>query len=244
MSVFLILAYLFYIGSSFGWLLELVYRRFFSDANPERKWINPGFCVGPYVPLYGFGLCILFLLASFGTAMGVNTAGGRLTLFFVMALCMTAIEYLAGVLVLKYANVRLWDYSMEWGNFQGLICPKFSFFWALCSAFYYFFIHPHILVSLHWLAENLAFSFVIGYFFGIFTLDVIYSAQIITKMRAFAYENKVIIRYEHVKAIIRKRQDAEKVWTHFLFAFRSPENFREHLKNAVESWEAWHKDAK
>lgn len=244
MSLFLILAYLFYIGSSFGWVLELVYRRFFSDANPERKWINPGFCVGPYVPLYGFGLCILFLLASMGTAMGVDAAGEQIALFALMALCMTAIEYLAGVLTLKYANVRLWDYSMEWGNFRGLICPKFSFFWALCSALYYFFFHPRVLTSLHWLSENLAFSFVIGYFFGIFTLDVIYSANIITKMRTFAYENKVIIRYEHVKATIRRRQDAEKQRIHFLFAFHSRENLREHLKNAVESWEAWHKDAK
>lgn len=45
---------------------ELLYRRFLSGANPERKWINPGFCVGPYVPLYGSGLCILYLLASIG----------------------------------------------------------------------------------------------------------------------------------------------------------------------------------
>lgn len=56
MNLFLTLAYLFFIGSVLGWVLELFYRRFISGANPERKWINPGFCVGPYVPLYGFGL--------------------------------------------------------------------------------------------------------------------------------------------------------------------------------------------
>ena len=62
MNFFLCLAYLFFIGSTFGWVLELFFRKFFSGTNPEHKWINPGFCVGPYVPLYGFGLCILFLL--------------------------------------------------------------------------------------------------------------------------------------------------------------------------------------
>ena len=51
MSMFLTLAYLFFIGSVLGWCLELVFRKFFSSANPEHKWINPGFCVGPYVPL-------------------------------------------------------------------------------------------------------------------------------------------------------------------------------------------------
>ena len=64
MNMFLTLAYLFFIGSTLGWVAELLYRRFLSGANPERKWINPGFCVGPYVPLYGSGLCILYLLAS------------------------------------------------------------------------------------------------------------------------------------------------------------------------------------
>ena len=64
MSLFLTLAYLFFIGSVFGWVLELLFRKFFSRSNPEHKWINPGFCVGPYVPLYGCGLCILFLLAA------------------------------------------------------------------------------------------------------------------------------------------------------------------------------------
>ena len=66
MNMFLTLAYLFFIGSTLGWVAELLYRRFLSGANPERKWINPGFCVGPYVPLYGFGLCILFVLAAIG----------------------------------------------------------------------------------------------------------------------------------------------------------------------------------
>ena len=56
MSVFLTLAYLFFIGSVFGWVLELFFRKFFSSSNPEHKWINPGFCTGPYLPIYGCGL--------------------------------------------------------------------------------------------------------------------------------------------------------------------------------------------
>ena len=63
MNTFLKLAFLFYIGSSLGWVLELFFRRFISGNNPERKWINPGFMVGPYVPLYGTGLCILYLVS-------------------------------------------------------------------------------------------------------------------------------------------------------------------------------------
>ena len=42
---------------------------------------------------------------------------------------MTATEYIAGVLSLRVMKVRLWDYSNNFGNIQGIICPKFS----LCS---------------------------------------------------------------------------------------------------------------
>ena len=63
MKEWLILAFIFFIGSLAGWLLELIFRRFFSKANPTRKWINPGFLVGPYLPLYGFSLCVVYLLA-------------------------------------------------------------------------------------------------------------------------------------------------------------------------------------
>lgn len=62
MNLFLTIAFLFFIGSMAGWVIEVVFRRFFSSANPERKWINPGFLSGPYLPLYGFSLCVLFLL--------------------------------------------------------------------------------------------------------------------------------------------------------------------------------------
>ena len=66
MSVLLALADLFFIGSVSGWVFELFFLMFFSSSNPEHKWINPGFCIGPYVPLYGFGLCILYVLALLG----------------------------------------------------------------------------------------------------------------------------------------------------------------------------------
>ncbi len=43
-----------------------------------------------------------------------------------MAIWMTLIEYVAGVFGLKYFKVRLWDYSDEWGNINGIVCPEFS----------------------------------------------------------------------------------------------------------------------
>lgn len=90
MNIFLTLAFLFFIGATLGWVLELLFRRFFSSANPERKWINPGFCVGPYLPLYGCGLCFLYLIASLEQFSIIRDPfWNRVVLFLIMAVCMT-----------------------------------------------------------------------------------------------------------------------------------------------------------
>lgn len=231
MNLFIILAFLFFIGSVSGWFLEVFYRRFFSAANPERKWINPGFCTGPYIPLYGFGLCILYLLASIESSSLISSSVlNKLILFLFMAVTMTGIEYLAGIYALKYYNLRLWDYSREWGNIRGIICPKFSVIWSLLGAAYYFLIHPRILNALRWLSLNLAFSFVIGLFFGVFIIDASNSMQLVVKLKQFAVENDVIVRYEHLKLHIRNAHEARAMKYHFFSPFRSDLPLSEHLK--------------
>ena len=114
MNLFLTLAFLFFIGATTGWVIEVLFRRFLSSANPERKWINPGFCTGPYLPLYGVGLCLLYLIASLEQYSFVkNPFWNKALLFLAMAVFMTVIEYIAGILILKSSKVRLWDYRNE-----------------------------------------------------------------------------------------------------------------------------------
>lgn len=242
MSIFLKLAYLFFIGAVSGWVIELLFRRFVSMENPERKWINPGFCTGPYLPLYGFGLCFLYLIASTEEYFSIDKAAlSKVILILVMGLVMTAIEYIAGILALKVMKVRLWDYRREWGNLQGIICPRFSLIWTAVGALYYFFIHPHILEALSWLARNLTFSFVIGLFFGVFLVDVVNSVQLVTKIRAYAKENELVVKLEAIKADIRRYHDRTAQKYHFFRPFHSDKLLSEHLKSMRENIEALRK---
>lgn len=235
MNLFLRLAFLFFLGSVGGWVLELLFRRFFSSANPERKWINPGFCTGPYLPLYGVGLCLLYLIARLeNRALIGNAVWNKVLLFVFMAVGMTVIEYIAGILSLKIAHMRLWDYSDEWGNIQGIICPKFSLAWAVLGGLYYFLVDPYILNALEWLSRNLAFSFVIGLFFGVFLIDVASSAQLAAKLRRYAKENDINVRYEAIKADIRRKYDETRKKYHFFRPFRTEFPLSEHLKAALE----------
>lgn len=235
MSVFLTLAYLFFIGSILGWLLELLFRNL---TGSHEKLVNPGFCTGPYLPIYGFGLCVLYLLASLEKYQFIEApVWNKVLLFVSMALCMTGIEYVAGAFCLKYFKVRLWDYSDEWGNINGIICPKFSAAWSVLGAIYYFLIHPHILKGLNWLSHNLGFSFVIGMFFGIFMIDVAHSANLVVRLKQYAEENEVIIKYEELKAHIRavRLKSAEKY--NFFRPFQSDRSISVILKEMHESLE-------
>ena len=235
MSIFLTLAYLFFIGSVLGWVLELLYRNL---TQKNQKWVNPGFCTGPYLPIYGFGLCVLYLLASLEEYSLISDPfWNKAALFIAMAIGMTTIEYIAGIFCLKYLKVRLWDYSENWGNIQGIICPLFSLFWAILGAVYYFLIHPHILDGLSWLAQNLAFSFFIGMFFGFFILDVAHSAQLIAKLKAFAEEHTIVLTYEGIKDHIRNSQQKTSAKYHFFAPFRSEHPLTEHLKEIAKTIE-------
>ena len=242
MNMFLELAFLFFVGSVAGWGLEVLFRKFLSSANPEHKWINPGFCTGPYLPLYGFGLCLLYLIASLERWSIIESPlWNNIILFAVMALCMTLIEYIAGILALKVIKVRLWDYTNEWGNIEGIICPKFSFFWAVLGAFYYFLIHPNILDAIRWLSRNLAFSFVIGLFFGVFIIDVAHSIHFVAKLKAFAEENDVVVKYETLKANIRTHYEATAQKYHFFRPLHTDRPLAEHLKDTLNNLERWAK---
>ena len=235
MNFFLKLAFLFCIGSLLGWCSEVLFRRFFS----AKKWINPGFLVGPYLPLYGFSLCTLYLLAMLEEFIPISFPVLRkLVLFAVMALCVTAIEYVTGLIFIKRLKIKLWDYSDCWGNVDGVICPLFTFFWALLSAAYYFLIHPHILGALEWLAQNLAFSFFIGVFYGVFAIDLVHSTRFLAVIRRFADDKKIVVRYEELKEHISEKLRQDRVRGRAklkdFFAVYSVPPLGEHLKSYYE----------
>lgn len=219
MNVFILLSALFSAGSLMGWCIEVVFRKFFSGSNPEHKWINPGFLTGPYIPLYGFGLTLLYLIASCEQYSIISDPfWNKVVLFLFMAVCMTAIEYIAGIMSIKVMKVKLWDYSRCWGNIQGIICPLFSAFWAILGAVYYFFVHPRVINALDWLSRNLAFSFAIGFFYGIFLLDLVQSTRLLVRLKHFADEKQIVIRYEEMKEHIRQVNFSNKIKLSFFFS--------------------------
>ncbi|MBO7514728.1 MAG: putative ABC transporter permease [Lachnospiraceae bacterium] len=230
------LVFLFGIGSIAGWFIELFYRRFRSDKNPERKWINPGFLVGPCLPLYGFGLIVLYGISSLPLLQGEDTPGKVVLTFVFMGVFLTMLEFLAGLIFIKGLKVKLWDYSECFGNVMGIICLRFSVYWTLLGAFYYYFLQQHILNMVQWLWDNPVFGFSIGVFFGIFLVDVGYSLNIVVRIRKFANEHQIIVLYEELQAQVKSIVRTGRKPFDFLFSLANDLPFIENLKNYEEKY--------
>ena len=135
-----------------------------------------------------------------------------------MGVSVTTIEYIAGIIFIKGMGVKLWDYSEEWANIDGLICPLYALCWTILGAIYYFLVNPYIINSLYWLENNSTFSFVIGFFFGVLVIDIVYSTQLVVKIRKFAKEKDLIVKYEELKASIVEEALKRKEKYSFIFA--------------------------
>ena len=208
---FLQYTFIFISGCMLGWLLELLFNRIFS-----KKWINPGFLVGPWLPIYGFGVVAMTLIYS-----SLSNRFSPLVILLIMTGAMTMLELIGGIIFEKYFDVKLWDYSMFWGNIKGYICPLFTGIWFIGSAFYYFVLSKPIIIMTSWLASHIAFSFVIGLFYGVLIVDIAYSTRIIIKIRQYAKDNQILVKYEELKLNIMELSEKYKKKYSFLFPFKN-----------------------
>ena len=231
MSNILILLFLFSAGSVTGWVIELFFRRYLDPVeSKKKKWVNPGFFVGPYLPIYGFGLIVLYGLGHISIPALGNTHPmlEKLVIFLIMAASMTLLEFIVGMIFINHLHLQLWDYSSYWGNIKGVICPLFSMFWYALAAFYYLVLHPNVISALDWLSRNLAFSFFIGFYYGIFFLDIVFSFQLLAKIKKIADEYQVVVKYNAYKdKLTDLRTEAKERGYFFLSSRISPVSIRE-----------------
>ncbi len=229
----LVAFFLFFIGCIAGWCLEVLFRRFFS----AKKWINPGFLTGPWLPLYGFGVVVLFFLSILPIHTGMVWLDAVI-IILIMGISMTVIEYIAGLIFIKGMGIKLWDYSKQWGNIQGIICPLFSFLWLLVAVFFYFVINAPVIEAVRWFVHHIEFAFVVGIFFGVFLVDLCNSLHVSAKIRKFAKEHEVVVHIEKLKEAVRGRLEEHKEKASFAFPLASFSRFKEELDGRIEQFAA------
>ncbi len=189
---------LFVIGSLLGWVIELFFRRFVS----QKKWVNPGFLTGPYLPIYGCGVVVLFVLSSIDIPIS-NQIVNAIVRILLIGAGMTLIEFIAGLIFIKGFKAKLWDYSDRKGNIMGIICPAFSLIWLVVGSLYYFFLNPLLVNGITWISENLIYTYFIGAVMGMMLVDFSYSVHLATKLKEIKEAQN--LRFEEFKKLIKNK---------------------------------------
>lgn len=195
--------FLYCVCATAGWCLEVVYR-----GIRHRKVVNPGFLTGCCLPIYGIGGSILYFLSGLKLRLPYEFLEVALILLMAVAV-MTLIELIGGAIAVKAFHIRLWDYSKEWMNFKGLICPKFSLFWGLICAAYYFLLYQPLHVYVEAVVDYPLLVLAIGIYLGVFIVDLVHSLRLLQRIKSYALHMRTLVNIDQLKHNAREYFRAE-----------------------------------
>ena len=106
------LLWLFFIYSFLGWVTEV-----FLKYLQYHRFINRGFLIGPYCPIYGAGAVLITvgrgMLSSFERSWAMS--------FLIAFILCGLLEYATSYILEKYFHARWWDYSQKPMNLHGRV---------------------------------------------------------------------------------------------------------------------------
>lgn len=201
--IFLKYLFIFCLFSVVGWILEFGFR-----SITTKKIVNPGFMSGCVVPLYGFGVVILNLLCNL--FVRVETNYKIIVIFILSVILLSVLECVTGYILLKFFNLRLWDYSSSKLNYKGFICAEFSLIWGFLALVFYIFIFPWINEFALKFVNNSICLFFLGIFIGVFLIDLFVSINLFNKFIKYASEMREAINIEKLKLDARMKTKRKK----------------------------------
>lgn len=236
MSYLLTILFLFIVGSLIGYVIELFYRRYVS----MKRWINPGFLKGPYLPIYGFGISFFYVFSNINYLSLDNSLApffNPIISILILGILMTLLELIGGLVFIKGLNIKLWDYSNIKGNYKGIICPLFSLIWTTCAALYYFLVNPLVLKATSFFNENIIyFLFFMGLFYGFMIFDFAIQMNLAAKIKQIAKESKVVVNFELIKVRINdKKAEYSKKYLRSAAFLNESKNYINEIKNKISN---------
>lgn len=169
-----------------------------------KKFINRGFLIGPYCPIYGWGaLAITILLKRY--------MEDPLVLFVMSTIICSIIEYLTSYFMEKKYHARWWDYSNKKFNINGRICLETLIPFGILGVAIMYGTNP-ILFKLYNQIPQLVINILTVILFIGFIVDNIISSNIISSINV---EGNKLIKdnteeiTEKIKQVLR-----QKSWLH------------------------------
>lgn len=164
------LVLLFFSYSFMGWSLEVGCK-----LVELKRFVNRGFLIGPYCPIYGFGcLGITILLQKY--------SHDPLALFIMSMVMCSILEYVTSYLLEKLFHARWWDYSRRKYNINGRVCLETMVPFGLLGLGIMYFVNPMLVQFYTRFSETTLFVLAIV-FLVLFLADIILSFSIMFKLK-------------------------------------------------------------
>jgi len=181
---------LFLIYAVLGWIMEVICKLI-----EDHKFINRGFLIGPYCPIYGWGsLGMTFLLNRY--------LDDPITLFIMAILLCSILEYATSYFLEKIFKTRWWDYSNYRFHINGRICLETMIPFGLLGLLIMYVLNPFFLSIL----EKIPMIFLLILtiiLLMLFMIDVVVSYRIMSSLKNISSEIRTDST-EKITALVKK----------------------------------------
>lgn len=161
---------LFLIYSFLGWTIEVT-----AVGISKKKFINRGFLIGPYCPIYGVSAIIMIFYLN-------RYKKDILTVFLLAVIVCSFMEYIVSYIMEKLFNARWWDYSNKKFNVNGRICLTNAFAFGILGLLLIYIVNP-LLNDLLYTINSKQLIIISTILLTIFVIDFIISIKISYKLK-------------------------------------------------------------
>lgn len=165
-----ILFMLFLIYAVLGWLIEVC-----NCLIVQKKFVDRGFLIGPYCPIYGFG-------AIFITIFLERYVNDPAVLFLMAVFICSVLEYFTSLFMELIFKTRWWDYSNRKFNINGRICLETMIPFGLLGCLMMYVLNPFVLKILYLIPSNVL-NIIAIILAVLFIIDNIVSFKIIINLK-------------------------------------------------------------
>lgn len=148
----------------------------------HKKFVNRGFLIGPYCPIYGYGTISMTLLLK-------GYANDPIVLFVMAIVICSILEYTTSFVMEKIFKIRWWDYSNRKFNINGRICLETMIPFGILGCLMIYFVNPFMFAIIDMIPSNLI-NIIAVILFIIYLVDNAISITIISNLKDITLDVK------------------------------------------------------
>lgn len=161
---------LFMVYAVAGWIMEVICK-----SIEAKKFIDRGFMIGPYCPIYGWGAIAITILLH-------RYTDDWIVLFLMSVITCGVLEYVTSYVMEKLFHARWWDYSKRKYNINGRICLETLIPFGILGLIIMYVTNPFILSQFAKVPEQTLNIIAIA-LFVIFSIDGLISLVVVSNVR-------------------------------------------------------------